>query len=64
MHKYTRMRYSRDNWKGKAVSRADDLRAARKKEARMAEKIERLEMELARVKDEIQQGDQEKKISS
>ncbi len=61
MHKYTRMRYSRDNWKGKAVGRADQLRAARKKEARMAEKIGHLETELAQAKHKLQQVEFEKK---
>lgn len=61
MHKYTRMRYSRDSWKDKAVGRADQLRAARKKEARMAEKLEQLEDELAQAKHKLQQADLEKK---
>ena len=61
MHKYTRMRYSRDKWKDKAVDRADQLRTARKKEARMAEKLEHLEVELTQAKHKLQQAELEKK---
>ena len=48
MHKYTRMKNSRNSWKDKARDRADELRESRKRESRKDNKIERLELELER----------------
>ncbi len=42
MTKLFRMRRSRDSWKTKAVSRAEQLRELRKTKARQQKKIERL----------------------
>ena len=50
MHKLTRMRYSRDDWRVKARNRADELRQSRKREKRQQQKIVDLTQELERTK--------------
>ena len=49
MHKLTRMRYSRDDWKDKAKNRADAIREFRKKISKKDEKIIQLEEALTRI---------------
>jgi hypothetical protein len=48
MHKLTRMRYSRNDWKDKARERAEEIREFRKKIIRRDQKILDLEEELSK----------------
>ena len=47
MNKLSRMRRSRDSWKGKATSRAEQLREFRKTKARQQRRIEDLKERIA-----------------
>ncbi len=53
MHKLSRMRRSRDSWKGKATSRAEQLRELRKTKARQQRRIELLKARIARLEQEL-----------
>ena len=52
MHPQTRMRYSRNDWKAKAVDRAKELKACRRTKIRHKDKIERLEEENQQLREE------------
>lgn len=47
MHKLSRMRHSRDSWKGKATSRAEQVRELKKTKARQQRRIELLKEHIA-----------------
>lgn len=49
MHALTRMRYSRNDWKEKATSRAEVIREYRKKVAKKDRKIAELEEKLSQI---------------
>ncbi|MCX4024682.1 hypothetical protein H0A36_09730 [Endozoicomonas sp. SM1973] len=53
MHKLTRMRYSRDEWKEKATKRAEEIREFRKKVSRKELKIAELEAKLIQLEKEV-----------
>ena len=53
MHKLTRMRYSRNEWKDKATNRGKEIREYRKKVARKDRKIEELEEALSQATQEL-----------
>ena len=53
MHKLSRMRRSRDSWKGKASSRAEQLRELRKTKARQQRRIELLKERVAALEQEL-----------
>ncbi len=53
MHKLSRMRRSRDSWKGKATSRAEQLREFRKTKARQQRRIELLKEHIATLEQEL-----------
>jgi hypothetical protein len=53
MHKLTRMRISRDEWKNKARQRAEQLREARKTHRRQQHMLDRLKEENAVLKQSV-----------
>lgn len=60
MHKLTRMRMSRDEWKDKARQRGEQLREAGKTHRRQKQMLVRLREEMAALKKQVS----EKKASS
>ena len=53
MNKLSRMRRSRDSWKGKATNRAEQLREFRKAKARQQKRIELLKECVASLEQEL-----------
>ena len=53
MHKLSRMRRSRDSWKGKATSRAEQLRELKKTKARQQRRIELFKERVASLEQEL-----------
>jgi predicted nuclease with TOPRIM domain len=53
MHKLSRMRRSRDSWKGKATYRAEQLRELRKTKARQQRRIELLKERIASLEPDL-----------
>ena len=53
MHKLSRMRRSRDSWKGKATSRAEQLRELKKTKARQQRRIELFKERVATLEQEL-----------
>ena len=53
MHKLTRMRYSRDDWKDKARERAEEIREFRKKLIKKDQKIIDLEEKVTKLQERV-----------